>query len=63
MAEKLFLVKMDSYCKLWVRGYCSYLVKYKRCSGCIDSRPKWCPLVELEKRRFDDQVLYAEIEE
>jgi len=66
MSEKTFLVKMDdiefcSNCLTFThRTYC--ILNNKNCGGNLNNRPEWCPLVELEKRCFDDQILYAEVE-
>jgi len=32
------------------------------CEGNLNDRPAWCPLILLEVRRFDEEILYAEVE-
>ena len=32
------------------------------CKGNIEIRPDNCPIMEVEIRKFDDEILYAEVE-
>jgi hypothetical protein len=59
-----------------MRKNCDYMLNYagakkcqkskdpygrlNRCEGKLNDRPDWCPLLQVEKRTYDDQILYAE---
>jgi len=64
MSEKTFLMTIDfkkKGCPYATAEGCEHpkLLIHRRCAG--SKQPENCPLVELEKRCFDDQNLYAEV--
>jgi hypothetical protein len=64
MSQKTFLIKMDADAACDYREYTGHIhriffcsrttVDNKRCGGCLDHRPEWCPLIELREAKSWD---------